>query len=46
MARIGITYEQVSAAADAIIGEGSQPTIDAVRKRIGTGSPNCSGLQT
>lgn len=40
MARIGITYEQVSAAADAIIGEGSQPTIDAVRKRIGTGSPN------
>lgn len=40
MARIGITYEQVAAAADAIIGEGSQPTIDAVRKRIGTGSPN------
>jgi colicin import membrane protein len=40
MARIGITFEQVAAAADAIIGEGSQPTIDAVRKRIGTGSPN------
>jgi colicin import membrane protein len=40
MARTGITYEQVAAAADAIIGEGSQPTIDAVRKRIGTGSPN------
>ena len=40
MARIGITYEQVSAVADAIIGEGSQPTINAVRDRIGTGSPN------
>jgi chromosome segregation ATPase len=40
MARIGITYEQVSAAADAIIGEGQQPTINAVRDRIGTGSPN------
>jgi colicin import membrane protein len=40
MARLGITFEQVAAAADAIIGEGSQPTIDAVRKRIGTGSPN------
>jgi chromosome segregation ATPase len=40
MARIGITYEQVAAAADAIIGEGQQPTINAVRDRIGTGSPN------
>lgn len=40
MARIGITYEQVAAAADAIIGEGQQPTINAVRERIGTGSPN------
>jgi len=40
MARTGITYEQVAAAADAIIGEGQQPTINAVRDRIGTGSPN------
>jgi chromosome segregation ATPase len=40
MARVGITYEQVAAAADAIIGEGQQPTINAVRDRIGTGSPN------
>jgi len=40
VARTGITYEQVAAAADAIIGEGQQPTINAVRDRIGTGSPN------
>lgn len=40
MARTGISYEQVSAAADAIIGEGGNPTIIAVRERIGTGSPN------
>ncbi|HEY5141056.1 MAG TPA: DNA-binding protein, partial [Methylococcales bacterium] len=40
MARPGITFEQVAAAADAIIGEGQQPTINAVRERIGTGSPN------
>jgi DNA repair exonuclease SbcCD ATPase subunit len=40
MARTGITFEQVEAAADAIRGEGQQPTINAVRERIGTGSPN------
>ena len=40
MARPGITFEQVAAVADAIIGEGQQPTINAVRDRIGTGSPN------
>ncbi|MDD5113842.1 MAG: DNA-binding protein [Methylobacter sp.] len=40
MARPGITYDQVAAEADAIIGEGQQPTINAVRDRIGTGSPN------
>lgn len=40
MARPGITYEQVAAVADAITGEGNQPTIQAVRDRIGTGSPN------
>ena len=41
MARIGITFEQVAAAADALAGEGQQPTIRAVRERLGgTGSPN------
>lgn len=40
MARTGITFEQVEAVADAIRGEGLQPTINAVRERIGTGSPN------
>lgn len=40
MARTGITYEQVAAAADALIGAGQQPTIKSVRERLGTGSPN------
>lgn len=40
MSRTGITFEQVAAIADAIIGAGQQPTIVAVRDRIGTGSPN------
>jgi len=40
MARPGITYDHVASVADAIIGEGHQPTINAVRDRIGTGSPN------
>jgi len=40
MARPGVTFEQVAAVADAMIGEGQQPTIVAVRDRIGTGSPN------
>jgi len=40
MARPGVTYDQVASVADAIIGEGQQPTINAVRDRIGTGSPN------
>lgn len=40
MARIGITFEQVAAAADGLVGEGHQPTIQAVRDRLGTGSPN------
>lgn len=40
MARTGITFEQVSAAADALRGEGMNPTIKAVRERLGTGSPN------
>ena len=41
MARIGVTFEQVSAVADALIGEGKQATIRAVRERLGDrGSPN------
>jgi colicin import membrane protein len=40
MARIGITYEQVNAMANAIVGEGMRPTIDSIRQRLGTGSPN------
>jgi len=41
MARDGVTFEQVEAAADALAGEGLAPTIRAVRERLGdTGSPN------
>jgi colicin import membrane protein len=40
MARTGITYEQVAAVADSMAGAGQQPTIKAVRERLGTGSPN------
>jgi len=40
MARDGITFEQVAATADALVGEGLQPAIRAVRERLGTGSPN------
>lgn len=40
MASVGITYEQVAAAADSLVGEGTVPTIRAVRDRLGgTGSP-------
>jgi chromosome segregation ATPase len=37
--REGITYEQVAAAADAMVGEGLNPTIRGIRDAIG-GSPN------
>lgn len=40
MARTGVTFEQVSAAADALAGEGKIPSITAVREKLGTGSPN------
>ena len=41
MARVGVTYEQVAAAADGLLGEGLAPTIRAVRERMGSsGSPN------
>lgn len=41
MARPGVSFEQVAAIADALVGEGQQPTIRAVRERLGDkGSPN------
>ena len=41
MARVGVTFEQIAAVADALAGEGKQATIRAVRERLGdTGSPN------
>ena len=41
MARVGITFEQVAHGADALVDEGLQPTIRAIRERLGdTGSPN------
>ena len=40
MARPGITYDEVAATADALIGRGEKPTIGAIRADLGTGSPN------
>lgn len=40
MARTGITFEQVAAVADRMVGAGEQPTIKAVREALGSGSPN------
>lgn len=41
MAREGVSYEQVRAAAESLIAEGREPSIRAVRERLrGTGSPN------
>lgn len=40
MARIGIAYEVVAAAADALLAEGRKTTLAAVRERIGSGSMN------
>jgi DNA repair exonuclease SbcCD ATPase subunit len=39
MAR-GITEEDVSGAADAIVGRGERPTIERIRAELGRGSPN------
>lgn len=36
----GITQEQVSQAADAIVAVGERPTVERIRQRLGTGSPN------
>lgn len=40
MAREGISYNEVAAAADKLVGEGKSATIKAVRELLGTGSPN------
>lgn len=40
MARPGITYQEVAAAADSIVAAGENPTIQRVRAALGTGSPN------
>lgn len=39
MAR-GITQEQVSTAADALVTAGERPTVEKIRAQLGTGSPN------
>lgn len=36
----GITQEQVSAAADALVAAGDKPTVEKIRQALGTGSPN------
>jgi len=36
----GITQEQVSTAADALVAAGDKPTVDKIRQALGTGSPN------
>ncbi len=36
----GITQHQVNAAAEMILGTGSNPTVEKVRRALGTGSPN------
>jgi len=38
--RKGITQEQVSQAADAIVAAGENPTVEKIRQALGTGSPN------
>ena len=40
MARKGITYNEVVAVIDKIIGSGDEPTIQKIRGILGTGSPN------
>jgi DNA repair exonuclease SbcCD ATPase subunit len=36
----GITQEQVSAAADALVAASERPTVEKIRAQLGTGSPN------
>jgi len=42
MARAGVTREQVFETADALVREGQNPTVVAVRTRLGGGSPTPS----
>jgi DNA repair exonuclease SbcCD ATPase subunit len=39
----GITQEQVSSAADALVTAGDKPTVEKIRQALGTGSPNTVG---
>jgi len=38
MARAGVTYHDISKAAEAIKTQGQEPTVDRVREHLGTGS--------
>ena len=38
MARLGVTYQDIANAADQILGQGKQPTIELIRNLLGTGS--------
>jgi len=40
MAREGISYNEVAAAADKLVGDGKSASIKTVREHLGTGSPN------
>ncbi|GAC1540542.1 MAG: hypothetical protein NVS2B4_19990 [Ramlibacter sp.] len=43
MGRSGVQQHQVDQVADALLQEGRRPTIERVRERLGTGSPNTLG---
>lgn len=43
MARPGVGYEDISAAADALLDAGERPTTEKIRGRLGRGSPNTIG---
>lgn len=38
MARLGVTYQDIANAADQLVGQGKQPTIELIRNLLGTGS--------
>ena len=38
MAKIGVTYEQIAAAANELTSSGKRPTLEAIRRILGTGS--------
>ena len=43
MGRVGISYLEVAQAATELMGKGINPTVDAVRERLGTGSKSTIG---